>query len=137
MFLTKPIISILAIFIFGWAMFLPAAYSNEGFEKFANAIIKKASKIELEQLIKEYKGERLDGYAYVVSRTEDTSGDTMVNLSTKRDFSSQNTVNVVVFLRKYLASRKGKIREGQRVRFMGIFEEIRMGTLILREGLVK
>ncbi|MBU1113027.1 MAG: hypothetical protein KKH93_04050 [Candidatus Omnitrophica bacterium] len=135
--LTKVRILILTVFALGGIGFLAPVYANEGFEKFAEAITKKVSKIEFEELINQYRGERLDGYAYVVSITKDITGDTTVNLSTKRDFSSSDTVNIVVFLRKHLAGRKLKIKEGRRFRFMGIFEEIRMNTLILKEGLVK
>ena|SRR3989338_2697707 len=130
-------VKILIIFIFSGAMVLTPVYANDAFNEFARAILKKAPKFEVEALINKYQGQDLNGQAYVVSIGEDLSGDTLVNLSTRSDFTASDAVSLVVFLRKYLAGHKLKIKQGQRVRFMGIFEEIRMDSIILKEGVIK
>ncbi len=133
----KNKLAILAAFVLNGAVILAPVYANEPFSEFARAILRKATKLEVETLTAKYKGRELNGYAYVVSTSEDLSGEITVTLSTKKDFSALDTVNVVVFLRKYFAKQKLNIKPDQRVWFMGVFEEIRMNTIILKEGLVK
>ena len=111
--------------------------ANGAFDEFKEAILDKAPKIKIQGLCQKYKGERLDGRAYVVSISNDIEGNAIVNLSTKKNPSSLNSINIVVFLRQYLVGKKLKAKVGDYVRFIGNLQEMRMSTIVLNEGVVK
>jgi len=111
--------------------------ANEAFDEFETAVLTDAPKIEIESWFKKYEGKRIEGRGYVVSKSHDTEGNPVISLSTKKDLSSEETINVVVYLREYLVGQKLKAKVGHYVRFIGLLKEIRMSTLVLTEGVVK
>ena len=112
-------------------------YSADIFNEFVSALKNNAPKIFLEELQARYKDELIRGQAYIISVTRNIAGDTVVNLSTTKDPSLKESVNVVIFLRKYLAKRGLKRKPGQYVRFSGVFREIRLETIIVDKGIIK
>jgi len=128
---------ILVAVIFSSLAFPLSLLAGEIFDEFKQAILNKAGKIEIQNLSAKYKGKDIGGRGYVVSITSDIEGNAIVNLSTKKDPSAPDSINVVVFLREYLVGKKLKVKAGHNVRFVGVFEEMRMSTLVLSEGVVK
>ena len=119
-------------------LFLPfLAYSDDAFDDLKFAIENQATQIHFQELAKKYKGERIEGRGYVVSVSRSIDGETVVNLSTEQDPSSPKHVSIVVFARKYFSEKALKLKPGKYVRFFGNFDEIRMKTIIIREGIVK
>lgn len=111
--------------------------ANDAFDEFKKAILNEATKIEIQGLCQEYKQKRLDGWAYIVSIGNDVEGNVVINLSTKKDPLSPDSISIVVFLRKFFIGKKLRVKVGHRVRFIGNFEEIRMSTIVLNQGVVK
>lgn len=134
----KKIIAKKFLFVFLIVLVSPLlAYGGEAFDIISFAIANKASKVHLQELVKKYKGVRLEGKAYVVSVNTDIEGETMVNLATEKDLFSSKYVSIIVFTRDYFAERARKLKPGRYVRFFGEFDEIRMRTVVIREGIVK
>ncbi|MCF7907566.1 MAG: hypothetical protein K9L86_01645 [Candidatus Omnitrophica bacterium] len=129
-------VTCLIFILFTFAYPLPLL-ANSVFDEFKDAILNQPTKIKIQGLCQKYNGERLDGWAYVVSISNDDDGNSIVNLSTKKNYSSLEAIHVVVFLRQYLVGKKLKAKVGDYVRFIGNLQEIRMNTIILSEGVVK
>lgn len=127
----------LVVVIFSNLAFPSSLLAGDVFDEFKQAISNKAGKLKMQKLVAKYKGKDIGGRAYVVSIGNDTEGNAIVNLSTKKDPLASGSINVVVFLREYLVDKKLKVKTGHYVRFVGVFEEMRMSTLVLSEGIVK
>ncbi|UCC95380.1 MAG: hypothetical protein JSW40_01165 [Candidatus Omnitrophota bacterium] len=113
-----------------------SGYSDDAFKEMVSAIRHNAPKYILQKLQIQYANKRINGRGYVVSVTSTLEEDVVVNVSTGKDISP-SSVNVVIFLRKNFAKRGLKLKNGQYVSFAGLFEEFRMNTIVVREGVVK
>ena len=124
--------------LFFIGLFLPMlSYGDDAFDNLTFAIKNQATKIHFQELSRKYKGERIEGKGYVVNVNKNVDGETVVNLSTEKDPSSPKYVSIVVFVRDYFSEKTLKLKPGKYVRFFGNFDEIRMKTIIIREGIVK
>ena len=107
------------------------------FDKIVFAIENQIPKIELQRLEAKYKNAHIRGKGYIVSITKNISGDTIVNIATKKDPALASSVGIIVFLRKAFARKIRRFKRGNSVRFSGVFKEIRMNAIVVDRGIIK
>jgi hypothetical protein len=115
----------------------PRARAGEGIDELVEAVAKDAPKMRLIELAEKYQNKTLRGWAWVVSTTKDVDGNTVVTLSTEKDLYSDTRITIVVILRQFLSEKNVNFPPGDHANFLGIFKEIRMGTIVLTEGIVQ
>jgi len=114
-----------------------ASERDDVFETVCAALIEKAPLYKIQELEKKFKGRNMTGMGYFLSITKDVDGNTIVNLSTKKNLALPSSVNIAIFLRTYKAKQKFSFKKGWRLRFVGAFKEVRMSTIVLTEGIIK
>lgn len=113
------------------------AHANKLFDVVSRAVRSRCTKITMERIEKEYKGDRIEGKAYIVSVTEDVSEGVVVTLSTNKDPTSTSAVYITVYVREFIAKDVVKFEPGRYSRFFGEFDGVRMRSIIVRRGFVK
>ena len=117
--------------------FSPPVYANRLFKQIIAVMSDEVTKQSLDKLRIEHKGKRVSGRGYIISITRDLANKTIVNLSTRRDKTSPESVSIVVFVRNHFIKRALRLKIGSYVYFLGDFDGIRLRTMVIRDGIVK
>ncbi|MBN3040475.1 MAG: hypothetical protein JW867_05055, partial [Candidatus Omnitrophica bacterium] len=114
-----------------------ASYTDEAFAELVKAIREKSTKAKLLEVEEKYKNKRIEGKGYITSITSDVDDNIVINLSTEERASSPEAVITVLILRKYLRRQASRFEIGRKMRFFGVFKEIRMNSIVVEEGFAK
>ncbi|MFH1771425.1 MAG: hypothetical protein ABH872_01265 [Candidatus Omnitrophota bacterium] len=114
-----------------------SASDREIFDEITSAIKNQIPKVKLDTVQDKYKGAHIAGRGYVISVSKDVSGDTVVNLSVEKDRSVPVSVSVAVFMRPNQEKHVNKISKEKYVYFSGTFENVKMNTIVIRNGIVR
>jgi hypothetical protein len=118
-------------------VFCLPAYSNKLFKQIIAVMSSEVPKQSLDEIRIEHKGKRVSGRGYIISITRDLTNKTIVNLSTRRDKTSPESVSIAVFVRKHFVKRALRLKIGSYVYFLGDFDGIRLRTMVIRKGIIK
>lgn len=124
----KRIILILPIIVL---LISPTAYANTLLDKLSRAIKKQVPEIQLQELKKENKGEKISGRGFVREIKELDDGQIVLYLKIDRQFPP---VTVEIFLRpeSYTAARR--LNKNHWVSFIGTFVDVAKTRIIVKDG---
>lgn len=111
-----------------------SVYAEDTLAEIVKVLTASSTKIELENVEKKYRGKQINGRAKVlyISTSDDGILVTLIKEDPLKDLSAE----IGVFVRKHMSDEALKLQVGEEAFFSGIFEAIRMNTIIVREGYV-
>ena len=113
------------------------AYAGNNYNALVKAIRRDWPQLRMQELVSKIKGVYIRGNAYVVAVAPDASGTIVVTLCTNKITSHENAVTLVVYVRKNFEKIALKVKPGKKVYFSGLFQEIRMRTIVIDYGILR